>query len=372
MRVLYFSDNTSDHNRRFLEKLAQSKVDVWFFEPTSDRLPEGWLPAGVRWIRPSQILDRNAEPAAFAEAVGHLRHVIDDVHPDLIHAGPTHNCGYATALSGFHPWLLMSWGSDVLYQTTQGTQWMQATQSALASADAFFCDCDAVRVRAKQIANLPDDRIVQFPWGLQKGSFRPDGPLPSNLECLREDDVRVILSTRSWEPIYGIPTLLAAFHKAYSADPRLRLLLMGDGSQSALVHDYIEGHGLARVVHVAGNVPRWEIPKWFRAADIYVSCSHSDGTSISLLEAMATGLPAVVTDLPANREWITEGENGWLAAADSADDFADKILRAAGMTLEQRRRVSELSRNIVEQRADWERNFPQLLKMYAQMLSLRG
>ena len=49
------------------------------------------------------------------------------------------------------------------------------------------------------------------------------------------------------------------------------------------------------------------MPKWFRAADTYISCAQSDGTSVSLLEAMATGLPLIVTDIPSNREWVVEG-----------------------------------------------------------------
>jgi L-malate glycosyltransferase len=372
MRVLFFSDNTSDHNRRFLEKLAQAEVDVWFFDPTSDRLPENWLPRGVHWIRPSELFDRHAEPDAFARLLDQFRRLLQEIAPDLIHAGPTHNCGYVTALSGFHPWLLMSWGSDVLYQAIQGQQWMQATRSALASADAFFCDCDAVRVRAQQIADLSDDHIVQFPWGIQKGSFSASGPMPAESDFRREAETRTILSTRSWEPIYGIQILLEAFRKAYSADPRLRLILLGSGSEAMHVQHYIEIHGLERVVHFPGKFSRADMPKWFRAADIYISCSRSDGTSVSLLEAMATGLPAVVTDLAANREWITSGENGWLAKPDSPDDFADCILRAARLSPEQRMRFAENSQRIVEERADWDRNFPQLLTMYEQLTSVRA
>lgn len=370
MRVLYFSDNTSDHNRRFLEKLAQAELDTWFFDPTSDCLPENWLPKGVHWIRPTQVLDRMAEPAEFAQVLKQFRRLLREISPDLIHAGPTHNCGYVTALSGFHPWLLMSWGSDVLYEANRGDQWMQATQAALMSADAFFCDCGAVRVRAREIVNIADYRIVQFPWGIRKGAYSPFGPLPA--EFGREAGTQVILSTRSWEPIYGIQILLEAFRKAYRADARLRLLLLGDGSEARRVRQFVDDHGLGGAIHIPGKIGRPDMPKWFRAADIYISCSRSDGTSVSLLEAMATGLPAVVTDLPANREWVTADENGWLSAADSSDGFADNILRAARLSPEQRHRFAESSRKIVDQRADWDRNFPKLLKMYEQLRSVRA
>ena len=371
MKVLYFSDNASDHNRRFLQKLAESELEVWFLDPTSERLPENWLPDRVHWIRTRQRIGRDADPLAFAGFLTEFQDRLNEIRPELVHAGPTHNCGYVTALSNFHPWLLMSWGSDVLYQADLGPQWRQATEFALASADGFFCDCDAVRARAKQLADLPDGRIVQLPWGIRKGSFAPDGAGPGEVESAREPGTRVILSTRSWEPLYGINVLLEAFRLAYSADSRLRLLLLGAGSEAVRVQEFIAANGLQRVVRIPGYIGRHDMPKWFRAADVYVSCARSDGTSISLLEAMATGLPVVVTDIPANREWLVEGQNGWLASVDSAEEFADRLLRATRLAPEQRRLFSQRNQRIVEDRADWDRNFSRLLKMYEQLVAIQ-
>jgi len=367
MKVLFFSDNTSDHNRRFLQKLSEAGLEVWFLDPTSDHLTENWLPDGVRWIRTDQKVRRDAEPVAFAEFLPEFRGWLKEIQPDLVHAGPTHSSGYVTALSEFHPWLLTSWGSDVLYQVEQGPQWKQATQLALSSADGFFCDCDAVRARAKQLADVQDNSIVQLPWGIAKGSFTPDGAQPEEREFSREAGTKVLISTRSWEPLYGIGVLLEAFRQAHRVDPSLRLLLLGNGSQATQVHEFISAHGLIRAIRIPGHVCRQDIPRWFRAADVYVSCSQSDGTSVSLLEAMATGLPVVVTDLLSNREWVSEGENGWLARADSAEEFADRILRAIGLIPQARNLLAQRNRRIVEERADWDRNFPRLLKMYQQL-----
>jgi len=371
MKVLYFSDNASDHNRRFLDKLAESEVEVWFLDPTSEHLPENWLPKGVHWIRTTHRIRRDADPSAFAGFLTEFQDWLNEIRPDLVHAGPTHTCGYVTALSNFHPWLLMSWGSDVLYQADLGPQWKRATELALGSADGFFCDCDAVRARAKQLADVPDGHVVQLPWGIRKGSFTPDGARPGEAEFACEPGTRVILSTRSWEPLYGINVLIEAFHLAYRADSRLRLLLLGIGSEAPRVQEFIATNALERVVRIPGHFGRHDMPKWFRAADVYVSCTRSDGTSISLLEAMATGLPVVVSDIPANREWVVEGQNGWLASADSATEFADRLLRAARLVPEQRKLFSQRNQRIVEERADWDRNFPKLLKMYEQLAAMQ-
>ena len=370
MRLLYFSDNISDHNRRFLEGLSQAKHEVWFLDPTCDRLPANWLPDGVHWVQPKQKLQRELSPSECAEFLPEFQSCLKLIQPDLVQAGPTHNCGYLTALSNFHPWLLTSWGSDILDQVDQGSEWKKATQLALSLADGFFFDCDAVRRKAKQLASVPDDRVVQFPWGIKRGSFAPEGARLAEEDFVREPGTTVFLSTRSWEPIYGIDVLLEAFRQAFHVDSSLRLLLLGGGSKAGRVKNFIDTHSLRDAIRIPGHVNRADMPKWFRAADVYVSCARSDGTSVSLLEAMATGLPVVVTDIPSNREWVVEDHNGWLAPANSAEKFADRFLRAARLETQQRRLFFERNQQIVGERADWDRNFPTLLEMCEQLVAM--
>jgi glycosyltransferase involved in cell wall biosynthesis len=370
VKVLYFSDNTSGHNRRFLEKLSQAGLEVWFLDPTGNGAVDTWLPEGVHWVRPKQTLPRNSTPAEFSGFLLEFENLLEEISPDLVHAGPIQSCGYLTALSRFHPWLLTSWGSDLLFHAEQTPEWKQATQVALSSADGFFCDCDTVRAASRQWAEIPDSRIVQFPWGIRKGQFGPVGPWPPQEKGEREPGTHLFISTRSWAPLYGITTLLEAFQQAYRVDSSLRLLLLGDGSEAGKVREFIKVHGLSRVIRTLGPYPGEDMPMWFRAADTYVSCTQSDGTSISLLEAMATGLPPVVSDIPSNREWVTEGTNGWLATPRCSEEFADRMLRSAHLSPEQRRLFSERNQHIVEAQADWDRNFPRLLEMYERLTSV--
>jgi len=370
MRVLYFSDNTSDHNRRFLQKLLEAGLEVWFMNPTCDRLQDGWLPEGVRWAQARQRMQLDLDPLEFAGFLNEFQNCLKHIRPNLVHAGPVHNCGYLTGLSGFHPWLLTSWGSDILSIADQ-RDLRKAVEFALSTSDGFFCDCDAVRAKAKQLASVPDARIVQFPWGIKKGVFGPNGVPPDENQFMREPGTCVFLSTRSWEPVYGIDVLLKAFRFAHAADPSLRLLLLGNGSGAPKIREFISSHGLEHDIRIPGHINKEDMPKWFRAADVYVSCTRSDGTSVSLLEAMATGLPVVVSDIPSNREWVAEPQNGWLASAVSAEEFADRLLRAARLVPEQRDLISRRNRRVVEERADWDRNFPRLLEMYEQLVSLQ-
>ena len=369
MRVFYLSDNFSDHNRRFLEKIA-AEHQVWFCNPTAEGdPPASWLPKGVNWVPVSMRLKRDVL-AGFETLVPELRRKLEEIRPNLVHAGPVPTCGTAAALAGFHPLLVMSWGSDILLDANRDQQWKRATQTALRAADGFACDCDAVKRAAFALSDLNGSRIAQLPWGVKLDIFSPQGSA-TPLRWSRNETC-TFLSTRSWEPLYAIDILLDAFRRAREKQPSLRLVLMGSGSQSAMVRQYIVQNGLQAFVALPGQIQSTELPAWFRAASVYVSCARSDGTSVSLLEAMATGLPVIATDIPSNREWITEGVNGWLAQTDSASDFAAKMLRAAQLTASERAAMAKRNRQVAEDRADWDRNFPRLLELYEQLVGVHS
>lgn len=364
MRILYLSDNVSDHNRRFLHELAASGHEVYFLDFTQQMLGEKWLPAGGQKVELRQSLSRDAGPGQFAELQYELQSLLTQLHPDVVHAGPVHTCGYVAGLSGFHPLVVMSWGSDILVDADRDAEYRHATTVALKAADGFFCDCQTVRAAAQRYAAISTERIVQFPWGVKHGLFSSHGPSESREKLGFAPDTFVFISTRSWEPLYDIEVLLRAFHGAYQQNQRLRLLLLGDGSMANRILSLITQYELDKVVIVPGIVGRKDMPGWFRTADAYLSCAKSDGTSVSLLEAMATGLPAVVTDIPSNREWIVEGKNGWLARAGSSEEFSEKLLLAASISQRDLAAISERNQHIIAERADWDRNFPKLLGLY--------
>jgi glycosyltransferase involved in cell wall biosynthesis len=145
-------------------------------------------------------------------------------------------------------------------------------------------------------------------------------------------------------------------------------LLLGAGTQDGTVRKFITMHRLNEVVATPGVVDADELPRWFRAAKGYISCSRSDGTSVSLLEAMATGLPVVVSDVAANREWVTDGENGWLVPAGARQQLAERLLKVATLSHAERGAIAKRNQEVVAVRADWDKNFPHLLDLYDRLV----
>jgi glycosyltransferase involved in cell wall biosynthesis len=366
MRVLFFSRDYTTHDRRFLQKLSESRHEIFFLRLESDgvKYEERTLPENVRAVSWQDGLGRAATLEARLALMPAFETVLESVKPDLVHAGLVQSCGFMTALTGFRPFVLMSWGSDVLLDANRNDLWRWMTCYALKRADIFVCDCQAVQDKAKELTGYSDDRIVQFPWGVDP-SFYVSGKDAIRLRNRPGwEDAFVVLSTRSWEPIYGIDVLLDAFRKSVAQNPRFRLILLGEGSLSSSIDRFISEYGLNNLVHRPGVISQEQLPNYFRAADLYVSCSLSDGSSVSLLEAMATGLPVIVTEAPGNREWVETSENGWLAPPGDADAFKQAMLDAAEMSLSSRKRMAMANRRLIEQRADWNVNFGKLLAAY--------
>jgi glycosyltransferase involved in cell wall biosynthesis len=147
-------------------------------------------------------------------------------------------------------------------------------------------------------------------------------------------------------------------------------MLLGGGSQGARIRQILLNGGVLDRVTFGGQVSQNELPRWYHWADVYISPSHVDGSSVSLMEALACGLPCLVSDIPGNREWVTEGQNGWLFPDGDADQLAAKILQAMGQRI-MLPEIGNAARAVAEERADWKKNSAKLLQVYEKALQLK-
>ena len=93
-------------------------------------------------------------------------------------------------------------------------------------------------------------------------------------------------------------------------DYHLQLTLAGTGDAESALKTLAERLGITDQVHFAGFIPHQTMPEIYRQADIFVLPSQSEGMSMALLEALASGLPVVVTDTGGTRELVSTGANG--------------------------------------------------------------
>ena len=371
MRVLYFTAGDSPHDRRFLDALAGTTHQVFALRlfaqspQTPTRVRELSWPDGM-----PDVSDRQGWQAA----VRQLEKLLTTMKIDLVHAGPIQGPAFLTACSGFHPLVAMSWGSDLLREAHR-SPWMQyATQVALTHTDVFLGDCQAVADQAAAFG-VSRDRMVIFPWGVDLQHFSPQngqdaGQAATGLALRRQlgwQDHFVILCNRTWAPIYGVDVLAKAFVAAVDENPDLRLLLVGDGPEAAAIHKILSP--VDARVHYPGRLEYADLPGMYAASDLFISPSHSDGSSISLLEAMACGRPVLVSDIPGNREWVAPGRTGDLFPDGDVSVLQERILKLAKSPALDR--LGQAARSLAVRRANWWVNFQKCLSAYVMAVDLR-
>ena len=108
--------------------------------------------------------------------------------------------------------------------------------------------------------------------------------------------------------------------------PDAKLIIIGDGPLYNDLNQQIKGLGLENTVKLLGQ--RNDVPDLLCAMDIYVLPSLFEGISISILEAMAAGLPVIATSVGGNPEIVLDNETGYLVKSNDPHDLAQKIIQS--------------------------------------------
>jgi glycosyltransferase involved in cell wall biosynthesis len=357
MKIIYFSKNYTPHDYRFLFSLSQTKHEIYFLqlEPTLRQTEDRPVPKNVQQILwaggRSEFRWRDVPKYVLS-----LRKVIREIKPDLIHAGPIQNCAFLVVLSGFRRLLTMSWGYDLVMEADKNAWMRWVTRYTLKRSAYFTSDANVTHEKAIAFGADPEKTVI-FPWGTDIQHFTPKTFKRSNVRTF------TILCSRTWEAIYGVDVLAKAFVKAAAVDPNVNLILLGGGSLGGRIRQILLNGGVMDRVHFGGQVGQRDLPRWYHMADVYISPSHVDGSSVTLMEAMASGLPCLVSDIPGNKEWIEDAVNGWTFRDGDVDDLAEKIVFAI-KSRKSFKKIGEAARSTAEQKGDWKKNFGKLLETY--------
>ncbi len=144
------------------------------------------------------------------------------------------------------------------------------------------------------------------------------------------DDSHTIIGTVGrLEPVKDQVNLVRAFIDLIAYAPslkdRIRLILVGDGSLRVEIEQMINQAGVAEMIWLAGS--QENIPELMREMDLFVLPSKAEGISNTILEAMASGLPVVATDVGGNSQLVEEGVTGALVPKEDSTAIAKALFR---------------------------------------------
>lgn len=303
-------------------------------------------------------------PGAIIEA----RRWIATHTPDIVHAHYLGSYGLIGAVAaGRVPFVATAWGSDVLIA---GKSWLRGpfVRHVLRRADLITCDAyHMIEAIAAFGINKEKVRLVYF--GIDSTRFCP-GPADASIRnALQLHSSPTVISLRSLEPIYDIATLVKASSIVLREVPNARIVIVGGGSERENLEDLTRSLGVSAQVTFVGRVANHELPQYLRSMDVYVSTALSDGgLSASTAEAMACGLPVVVTNCAENDRWVEDKVNGYLTPIGSPEALAEKLvtlLKDPAL----RRSMGGAGRQTVESRLDYHSEMSRMEALCHQLLA---
>lgn len=298
-----------------------------------------------------------------------LKKEITRFQPDIFHIHYVGLNGAVASFLKFHPLVVTAWGSDVLF-AGQSLGKRRFVAFALRSADLITCDADHMKKAILQFG-VKKEKITIIQFGIDTKKFIPGAKSKKLTDTLGIRDEPVIISLRTFEPIYDIASLINAFFFVRSQIPTARLILIGRGSQEPVLRALAKKLGIANAILFQGFVPNDELTDYLRLSDVYVSTSLSDaGIASSTAEAMACALPVVITDSGENRAWIENGKNGFLVPVKNPRALAEKIIHLlSDKTLCEQ--LGAHARKTIEERNDYYREMEKMESLYTALLTSR-
>jgi glycosyltransferase involved in cell wall biosynthesis len=194
---------------------------------------------------------------------------------------------------------------------------------AAACSNAVVAVSDALNTYLVQSARLSAPQVVTIPNGIDTSNFSP-GPSPHRAQLTAGQDDRFVIGCLArFVHVKNHDLLLRAFREACRVHPNLLLVLVGDGALKRGCVELAQSLGIAEVVLFVGDQP--DTADWYRAFDLFVLASRAEGTSMSILEAMASACPVVATNVGGNASLL--GETGILVPSGDVSALAEAIVR---------------------------------------------
>jgi glycosyltransferase involved in cell wall biosynthesis len=285
------------------------------------------------------------------------------IAPDLLHAHYLTSNGLVAAATGFHPLVVSARGSDV--HQSMGNRGRRALIRLVMARADLVNPVSAELAGLVGALGVPAAKTLCLTQGIERTPFAAVERVPA------ADGVVRMICTRKLHAPYQPETIVAALALLKARGLEFRFTFAASGRDETAVRDLVEAQGLGARVRFLGGYPPEALPSLLAGADVYVSASLWDGTSPALLEAMAAGIYPVVTDCPANREWLSGDGDGRLFGATDVEQLAACLADAA-----QRRdhwpAAASRNRRIVAERADRETNMRIIGTHYDRLVKEHG
>lgn len=270
--------------------------------------------------------------------------------PSVVVSGPLDSVT-ANLLGGDYRHVGISWATDVMVTAAESPDALRAMSNTLQPLDLVVLDNYSTENAVVAMGVAPD-RVCRIPWGPEGGIVRALERSTLGIPA----DAFVIVYPRSLEAHYQPDVFIEAFSNLVALRPEVRAVLVESGSMVEAVKRDVARLGLADHILWLPLRPAQEFPAVIAMADAVVVTTRTDGTSVTVMDAMHHGVPVVTSLTNGSAEWILDGVTGWTFPVGDAHALREALEAIVSMNPADRAVITGNARRLVEQRAGWSKS----------------
>lgn len=354
MKICFLGDISSIHLVRWVEYFRDNGHSVSVISFSKGNISG----VEVRYIGHNININGGGGNKQYLKKIGVIKKIVKEIGPDIINAHYLTSYGLIGAIIKDRPLIVSTWGSDILVTPKKNIIYKKLTKYVLKKSNLVTSDSNFM---SKEIEELgyPNNKIITSPMGIDINLFNSNGR--------KVNSTKVFLSMRTLCLNSNIDTIIKAFNIVHKKNKDTKLIITNSGDTKKHILDLINKLRLEDYVDYRGFVSRNDVARLLRESDVYLSIPTSDSTSVNLLEAMNSGILPIVSDLPANREWINNNENGLVLKNIDEIELADLMIKSVENS-ELIYGAMEINTSIIQDRAIWKNNMQIILDNYNKLI----
>ena len=369
MKLLLLSKVNSVHTQRWANALSERGIEVLVFGLEGLKSKENPYRSEIT-IKTAGIDEQKQggfkEKLNYLKALPLLKSTIKEFKPDILHAHYASSYGLLGALTGFHPFVISLWGSDIFDFPKKSFLNALIIKHNLKRADLIT---STSMTMAKEGAKYTSKKIEVVPFGVDLEVFKP-------LEVKRAfPGTSIVIGTvKSLERKYGIDTLILAFallKRKFEKDD-LKLIIVGDGPEKDNLKRLTKDLNIEDFVTFTGFVPHKDLPGYINMMDIFVLLSRvEESFGVVVVEAMACEKPVVVSRKGGLPEVVEDGVTGFVVPAENPEAAAS-ALETLILNKDLRSSMGKRGRERVKRLYDWKENVNRMVELYEELLKQKS
>jgi glycosyltransferase involved in cell wall biosynthesis len=290
-----------------------------------------------------------------------VKRIIGEIEPDLVHSHYAAGFGLWGAYSGFHPFLVSVWGTDII-DFPNNFYKKYLLKKILSSADYLTATSHFLGKQTVRIHPSIADKLAVIPFGVKMPEIQADYSDKGQIKL-----IYIKVHARR----YGPDILFKAVHSLIKQGMNISLTMAGSGEMTEELKEMANKLNINKYISFVGFLDNREIAPLLAGHDIMVMPSREESFGVAALEASSVGIPVIASNIGGIPEAVKNNQTGILVPSDNVENLAEAIKKLAD-NVELRKRMGNAGREFVRTNFDWEKSLDRMIDLYGKLIIGKG